>query len=165
MIRLIVAYDRQRGIAKQGFQPWKIPEDGTYFSQMTKSLGGNILVGSTTFKTLKGPLAGRTNYVLTSDKTPIDGVELVHDLSNFLKEYSQKDVWVVGGANVYGQVLELGLADELYITKIEADFGCNQFFPSFGDEFKLAEQSDLHEQNGFIFKYEVYSKTPTIPLC
>lgn len=159
MIRLIVAYDRQQGIAKQGFQPWKIPEDETYFSEMTKSLGGTILIGSTTFKTLKGPLSGRKNYVLTTDNTEIEGVELVHDLSKFLKDFTDKDLWVVGGANVYGQVLELGLADELYITKIEADFGCNQFFPAFGDAFKLIKQSDLHEQNGFIFKYEIYSKT------
>jgi dihydrofolate reductase len=77
MIRLIVAHDRQRGIAKQGFQPWKIPEDETYFSEKTKSCGGIILLGSTTYKTLKGPLPDRKNYVLTSDKTPIDGVELV----------------------------------------------------------------------------------------
>lgn len=159
MIRLIVAHDRQRGIAKQGFQPWKIPDDESYFSKKTKSCGGVVLVGSTTFKTLKGPLEGRKNYVLTSDNTPIDGVELVHDLSKFLKDYIDIDVWVVGGANVYGQVFELDLANELYITKIEADFGCNQFFPIVGDEFKLVEQSDLHEQNGFIFKYEVYSKT------
>jgi dihydrofolate reductase len=158
MIRLIVAHDRQRGIAKQGFQPWKIPEDETYFSEKTKSCGGIILLGSTTYKTLKGPLPDRKNYVLTSDKTPIDGVELVHDLDKFLKDYADKDLWVVGGANVYGQVLDLGLVDELYITTIEADFGCNQFFPTFGEEFKLVNESDLHEQNGFIFKYEVYAK-------
>jgi dihydrofolate reductase len=159
MIRMIVAHDRQRGIAKQGFQPWKIPQDEKYFSEKTKSFGAVILVGNTTFKTLNGPLPGRKNYVLTSNKTPIDGVELVHDLAKFLKAYADKDLWVVGGANVYAQVLELRLADELYITKIAADFGCNQFFPTFGDEFKLIEQSDLHEQNGFIFTYELYSKT------
>jgi dihydrofolate reductase len=160
MIRLIVAHDRQRGIAKQGFQPWYIPEDEAYFADKTKSAGAAVLMGSTTYKTLKGPLPDRTNYVLTSDKTPIDGVELVHNLDKFLREFtgSQKDLWVIGGSNVYSQVFEVGLVDEVYSTKIEADFGCNQFFPALSDQFQLLSQSDLHEQNGFIFSYEVYSQ-------
>ncbi len=158
MIRLIAAIDRQRGIAKQGFQPWFIPEDEQYFIQKTKSEGGIVLVGSTTFKTFKGPLVDRQNFVLTHDTEPIEGVELVHDLEKFLKDYQAKDLWVVGGANVFAQTIELGLADELYITKIEADFGCNQFFPEYEDTFTLTEQSDLREQNGFIFTYCKYAK-------
>jgi dihydrofolate reductase len=158
MIRLIVACDRQQGMAKDGFQPWKIPEDEAYFAEMTKSYGGKILVGSTTFRTFKVPLPGRTNYVLTSDKTPIEGVELVHNLEKFLKDYKEQDLWVIGGANVYCQIFELGLVDEIYITRIQADFGCNQFFPEFDEGFKLDNESDLHEQNGFIFTYQIYSK-------
>ena len=158
MIRMIVAYDRQRGLGKQGFQPWKIPEDEAYFAEKTKSLGATIIVGSTTYKTFKGPLVDRNNYVLTSDKTPIEGVELVHNLDHFLKDYADKDLWVIGGANVFGQVLEAGVVDEVYVTNIQADFGCTQFFPNLGEEFKLVSQSDLHEQNGFIFSYEVYAK-------
>src|SRR5665213_105571 len=105
MIRLIAALDRTRGIAKQGFQPWFIPEDTQSFKQLTKQYGGNVLVGSTTFKTFKGPMSERQNYVLTRDKTPIEGVELVHDLEPFLKQYQEKDLWVVGGANVFAQVI------------------------------------------------------------
>jgi len=162
MIRLIAAIDRKRGIAKQGFQPWFIPADGEYFGQQTKLYGAVILVGSTTFKTFSGPLTGRQNYVLTRDKTPIDGVELVHDLASFLKDYVTKDLWVIGGANVFAQIMELERADELYLTQIEADFGCNQFFPHFGDTYTLVEESDLHEQNGFIFTYNRYVKQSSI---
>ncbi|MDB5164741.1 MAG: dihydrofolate reductase [Candidatus Saccharibacteria bacterium] len=160
MIRLIVAIDRKRGIAKQGFQPWYIPEDEQYFSEQTKSLGAEILVGSTTYKTFGGPLPERQNHVLTSNRTPLDGAHLVHDLGAFLKEYNDggRDLWVIGGANLYAQVMEAGKADELYITHIEADFGCNQFFPEHEKNFSLAEQTELHEQNGFIFTYARYTK-------
>src|ERR1700691_3334961 len=127
MFRLIAAIDRKRGLAKQGFQPWFIPKDEHFFPEQTKSLGGVVLVGSTTFATFKEPLAGRQNYVLTHDDTPREGAELVHDLEKFLGEWQARDVWVVGGANVFAQVMELGRADELYLTHIEADFGCNQF--------------------------------------
>lgn len=156
MIRLIAAIDRQRGIAKQGYQPWSIPNDANYFTTQTKQFGANVLVGSTTFKTFKGPLPDRHNFILTRDKTPIEGTELVHNLEHFLKDYQDKDLWVIGGANVFSQVLELGKGDELYLTYIDADFGCNQFFPAFESDFSLAEQSELNEQNGFIFSYRRY---------
>ena len=158
MIRLIVAIDRRRGLAKQGFQPWYIPDDERYFNEHTKSYGGDILIGAITFKTLRQPLSERQNYVLTRDKNPIEGAELVHDLEKYLKDYQDRDLWVVGGANVFSQVIEADKADELYITHIEADFGCTQFFPEFVEKFELAEESDLHEQNGFIYKYAVYKK-------
>ncbi|MGC1177122.1 MAG: dihydrofolate reductase [Candidatus Saccharimonadales bacterium] len=158
MIRLIVACDRKRGMAKKGFQPWYIPEDEAYFTEETKKYGGNVLVGSTTFKTFHGPLAGRQNYVLTRDETPINGVELVHDLGGFLESLEGRDLWVIGGARVFAQVMEAGEADELYVTRIEADFGCNQFFPDYEANFQLVERGDLKEQNGFIFSFARYAK-------
>lgn len=158
MNRLIVAMDRKRGMAKQGIFPWYIPEDEEYYDKQTRTYGGNVLMGNTTFKTLHGPMPDRRNYVLTHDKTPISGVELVHDLDKFLKDFQDTDLWVIGGANVFSQVMQADRADELYITHIEADFNCNQFFPEYEQSFKLAEKSDLHEQNGFIFSYARYVK-------
>lgn len=160
MIRLIVASDRQRGLAKQGILPWHIPADVAYFAQKTKSDGAVVLMGSTTFKSMQRPLPERKNYVLTSDDSPISGVELIHHLENFLKDYrgDEQHLWAIGGANVFEQIFEAGLADELYITRIEADFGCTQFFPDFSDNFQLVSESDLQEQNGFLFTYQVYAK-------
>lgn len=158
MNRLIVAIDRKRGMAKQGIFPWHIPEDEKYYDESTKTRSGNVLMGNTTFKTLNGPMPDRQNYVLTHDKTPVAGVELVHDLDQFLRDFEDKDLWVIGGANVFAQVMQMGKAGELYITHIEADFNCNQFFPEYETGFKLAERSDLHEQNGFIFSYAKYVK-------
>lgn len=158
MIRLIVAMDQKQGIAKQGIQPWHIPEDAAYFRDQTKLYGGHVLVGSTTFKTFEHPLSDRQNYVLTHDKNPIEGAMLVHDLHKFLNEFKDRDLWVGGGANVFAQVLEMNMADELLVTAIEADFGCNQFFPPIPANFEHAEQSDLREQNGFIFTYNRFVK-------
>lgn len=158
MIRLIAAIDRNRGIGKNGGQPWYIPEDEAYFAQQTKSHGGHVLVGSTTFKTFHGPLADRQNYVLTRSKDTVDGAELVHDLEKFLDHFQDSDLWVIGGADVFSQVIGLERADELYLTKIEADFGCQQFFPPYEDRFSLVGEGELQEQNGFIFSYHRYAK-------
>lgn len=158
MIRLIAAIDRQRGLAKQGFQPWYIPEDEQRFTELTKQYNGHVLVGGTTFRTFHGPLADRDNYVLTRDKTPIEGVELVHDLKKFLAEFKNRDLWVIGGANVFTEVMELGRADELHLTHIDADFSCNQFFPEYAADFKLQQRTDKREQNGFNYTYAWYTR-------
>jgi dihydrofolate reductase len=160
MIRLIVAIDLKRGLARHGIMPWKIPEDEAYFTEQTKTHGGKVLTGGKTFRdTYKhGPLAGRTNYVLTRNKQPIKGVELVHDLNAWLDSKANEDIWVAGGADVFQQIIDAGKADELYITHIDADFGCDQFFPDYQAKFRLVKQSSVHSQNGFNFTYAVYAK-------
>ena len=161
MIRLIVAADRKLGLAKGGLQPWYIPEDEQYFTDQTKKYGGHVLYGKRTFELslLQRPLAGRQNYLLTHDRAAVDGVQVVNDLNKFLADFRDQDLWVIGGANLFSQVMQAGKADELYITHIQADFGCNQFFPAYEQAFKLADQSDLREQNGFIFTFARYAKS------
>jgi len=161
MIRLIVAMDRKRGIARHGSRPWDIPDDMAYFVEQTKSHGGVVLVGGTTFRNdLKGkPLAQRITYVLTKNNQPIHGVQLVHDLRRWFAGLGNQDVWVIGGANVYEQVMKADLADELYITQIDADLDCDQFFPEYEAKFHLDSQSEPHEQNGFHFTYSRYTRT------
>ncbi|HZL07846.1 MAG TPA: dihydrofolate reductase [Candidatus Dormibacteraeota bacterium] len=159
MIRLIVAVDRKLGLAKRGFQPWYIPDDEQYFAEKTKSYGGHVLIGKTTFQTFKhGSLTGRQNYVLTHSTDPIEGVTVVHDLNEFLEGFRDKDLWIVGGAKVFAEVMQAGKADELYITRIDADFGCDQFFPAYEQGFKLADRTEPQEQNGFTFTYARYTK-------
>jgi dihydrofolate reductase len=160
MMRLIVALDRRRGIAKHGFMPWSIPEDEQYFTDKTKSNGGLVLTGGTTFREAyqSKPLAGRQNYILTHDTTPIEGVTVVNDLDKFLQDFKDKDVWFAGGAKVFEQVIKTGQADELYLTRIDADFGCDQFFPEYEQAFKLIDKSEPREQNGFHFYYARYAK-------
>jgi len=159
MIRLIAAIDRKRGLAKAGVMPWNIPEDEAFFTEQTKAFGGNVLSGGVTFRNTykNGPLAKRQNFVLTRNPAPIEGVVVVNDLKKFLTEFKD-ELWVAGGSIVFDEVMTAGYADELYLTHIEADFGCDQFFPTYKDEFKLAEQSEEHEQNGFHFTYARYLK-------
>ena len=160
MIRFIAAIDRKRGIAKHGGLPWYIPEDEKFFTAQTKTFGGNVLTGGKTFRdTYKGkPLVGRQNYILTHKDTPIEGVIIVHDLNKLLEEFKDKDLWVSGGAEVFKEIIDAGKADELYLTHIDADFGCDQFFPEYEDNFKKTEESEIREQNGFKFTYAKYKR-------
>lgn len=162
MIRLIAAIDRKRGIGKHGGLPWSIPEDAKFFTDQTKTHGGHVLTGAATWHGTyhDKPLADRHNYLVTHDTKPVKGAELVNDLPKFLRDFqdSGKDLWISGGAGVFEQVMELGYADELYLTHIDADFGCDRFFPEYEKDFKLVERSKPREQNGFHFYYTTYTK-------
>jgi len=160
MIRLLAATDRKLGIAKKGVLPWCIPEDEKYFTDQTKTLGGHVLTGGVTFRvTYHGPLKDRHNYILTRDPTPIPGTTVVNDLKKFLDDFKQDDLWVAGGAAVFNEVMDLGRAEVLYLTHIDADFGCDRFFPEFNKEdYVLTSQSEPREQNGFHFYYAVYTR-------
>lgn len=158
MIIFIAAIDRERGIAKHGGMPWFIPEDEQYFTAQTKTRGGNVLTGGKTFRdTYKSkPLVDRQNYILTRQDEPIEGATVVHDLMKLLDEFKDKDLWISGGAEVFKEIMDAGKVDELYLTHIDADFGCDQFLPAYEDEFKKIEESEVREQNGFKFTYAKY---------
>jgi dihydrofolate reductase len=160
MIRLIAALDRSRGMAKNGIMPWNIPDDEAYFTAKTKSLGGNVLTGGVTFReAYKGkPLADRQNFILTHGADPIEGATVVNDLDEFLRDFND-ELWVAGGAKVFESLITR--ADELYLTHIDADFGCDQFFPEYEDGFELVEKDRLKQQNGFNYVYAVYRRKAT----
>ncbi len=155
MIRLISAIDRKRGIAKGGVQPWCIPSDERYFYEQTTKNGGVILMGQKTFEAIGHPLKERQNFVLTRQERTGEGITYVQDLDKFFNE-QKSDVWIIGGESLFAQGIVV--ADELYLTSIEADFGCDQFFPEYEHVFDLQETSELHTDNGFIFCYKVYKK-------
>jgi dihydrofolate reductase len=157
MIRIIVAVDAKNGIAKQGVQPWSLPGDEAYFSRMTKSRGAKVLMGHRTFEVIGKPLANRRNIVVSNSAFPESGIEMVSDITGLLLNYTlEKDIWVIGGEKVYEQAIIM--AKELYITKINTDFKCDQFFPAYESLFSCTYQSEMQEENGLTYCYTHYAK-------
>ena len=154
MIRHIVAFDKNRGIAKNGVQPWKLPTDEKYFSDMTKTYGGILLMGRTTFEVIGRPLVGRQNYVASRQADfVVEDVTVVHDIDAFLNDH--QDVWVIGGAEIYAATLSR--TDELYITEIDADFGCDVFYPEFTEHFQIVDQGQLRHENNLNYRFNRYT--------
>jgi dihydrofolate reductase len=155
MIRHMVAIDNQRGIAKNNKLPWKLPTDEQYFTDMTKTHGGIVLMGRTTYEeTVLKPLEGRQNFVLTHDPDyHAVGATTVTDVYAFLDMYPE--VWVIGGAKVFESTLTR--ADELYITEIEADFDCDTFYPEFATMFELRKKGEPRTENGLSYRFNLYT--------
>ncbi|HET6925046.1 MAG TPA: dihydrofolate reductase [Candidatus Saccharimonadales bacterium] len=153
MIRHLVAVDSKRGIAKNGVQPWKLPGDEAYFTEMSKRYGGNVLMGRTTYDVIGHPLPERRNFVASRHMSETDGVQVVQDIDAFLAAFPE-DIWVIGGADIYRATMEQ--AEELYVTEIEADFDCDRFYPVIGAEFRLDRRSQVQIENRYRYTYAVY---------
>ena len=147
MIIGIVAVDRNLAIGKGGKLPWHYSADMKFFKQTT--IGNAIVMGRRTWATLKGPLPGRQNIMLTRNgdlKVPA-GVTVMNDAEAVLKfaETLDTHLFVIGGAAVYKALsphIERWIVTEVPLSVAEAD----TFMPAnFLDGFAEYEVRQLDE--------------------
>ena len=122
MIKLIVAVDNNFGIGYKNDLLFKIPEDLKRFKQLTT--GHFVVMGRKTFESLPNALPERTNVIITrSDKYKPENPTVIveNDISKIISHYlstgqQDKDMWVIGGAEIYKQFLPY--AEQVYLTMI-----------------------------------------------
>ncbi|MCV6588781.1 MAG: dihydrofolate reductase [Marinobacterium sp.] len=134
-LAIIVAQAQNRTIGINNKLPWRLPEDMKYFKHVT--MGKPIIMGRKTFDSIKRPLPGRTNIVITRDQNwQHDGVRVVHSLSDACELAEsicliegQHEAMVIGGSEIYNQAL--ADCDRLYLTQVYADIAGDAYFPAF----------------------------------
>jgi dihydrofolate reductase len=151
--KAIAAMSLNRVIGAGNKIPWHIPEDFKWFKKLTT--GHVIVMGRKTFDSIGKPLPNRTTIVLTRSPQPIPGVQTVPDLAHINPDnadFTGREVFICGGAEVYRQALPL--CSDLYLTLVKRTVEGDVFFPPFEDEFELvyevldsAEFKILHYKN------------------
>lgn len=122
MIKLIVAVDSNYGIGYRNSLLFRVKEDLQRFRELTT--GHFVIMGRKTYESLPKPLPERTNVVITRNPkyNPKDlSVIVVSDIERILSHYldtgqQEKDLWIIGGGDVYKQFLPH--ADEIHLTMI-----------------------------------------------
>lgn len=157
MIRFIVAIDTHRGMANEQGIPWQgqLPTDTHFYRDETE--GHTMLMGYNTYlEYTKAPPKRRSVVAVAPGTPPLrPGFETVTDARKFLQETTE-DIWVIGGAGMFTETLDL--ADELYITQLQAEFPCTKFFPEFHKQFELALESAPKTENGITFTMQIWRK-------
>ncbi|MDR2087325.1 MAG: dihydrofolate reductase [Dysgonamonadaceae bacterium] len=128
LISIIAALGRNSEIGKGNNLLCHLPADLKHFKEITS--GHTVIMGRKTFESLpNGALPNRRNIVLSRDKNrKFEGAEVHASLFAMLQLIDEEEVFVIGGARIYEQVLPV--AGKLYLTKIDADFpGADVFFP------------------------------------
>jgi len=122
-----------RVIGAQGKIPWRLSEDLKFFKRTT--LGHVILMGRKTYESLGKPLPGRENWVVSSRSIP--GVRVIHDLREIAEPGGGRELFLIGGAQLYGELLQK--CSELFLTLVKREVAGDTFFPPFESTFRLEE--------------------------
>lgn len=162
MTHIVVAYDKNRAIGRDGELPWagKLPHDMARFKELTK--GASVIMGRKTYESLPEqarPLPGRENIVLTLSQKAITGAVVARSLDEALKHASRRPI-IIGGESIFAQALPL--TDTIFATEIDTVVtGADTYFP----EINLSdwEQHDrvfypADNKNAFVHSFVTYER-------
>jgi dihydrofolate reductase len=123
-IVLVVAVADNGVIGADGAIPWRLKTDLARFKALT--INKPVVMGRKTFLSLRRPLPGRTNIVMTRDanfRKP--GAVVTTSLADALDVAKgdalrrfATEIAVIGGAEIYAQWM--GAADRLEVTEVHA---------------------------------------------
>ena len=157
-MKAIVAVDNNWGIGRNNQLLFSIPTDMKFFRQTT--LNKVVVMGANTLKSFPNasPLKNRTNVVLSTTIKRDDCVvfDSKEKLLNFIGSLNSDDVFVIGGAKVYSELLDY--CDEVLVTKVFANGDADVFFPNLDkmSNWKMVLSSLEQVDNGYSFAFTTY---------
>ena len=176
-VSIIVAIDEKRGIGKNNELLFKISEDLKRFKKLTR--GHAVIMGIKTYESIVSyngkHLPGRLNIVLSRTKDRSDQTDYnsplatATNLSTALKyaeeweqahfsEEKTREVFILGGEQIFKQALEENLVDRIYLTKVNGEYHADAFFPDYENlGFKTKEREDK-ESDGYIYSFITLKK-------
>lgn len=130
MVSIIVAVGNKGVIGLKNQLLWHISADLKRFKAITT--GHAIIMGRKTFESIGKPLPNRQNIVISHNPINFLGVLHASSLEEALKMTQDKEVFVIGGGEIYRQALPL--ANRIYLTRVWQDYNADTFFPEIGME-------------------------------
>ena len=154
-IYLLAAVAANGIIGAGGGLPWRLPEDLQHFKRLT--MGHPIIMGRRTWESLKGPLPGRENIVVTRNKGyQAAGAAVANSLEAALALCTDEPVvFVIGGSQLFAE--SLPIAAGLVMTEIHRDFEGDTWFPEYNRSRWKESQREQHvTADGMKFDFVLY---------
>jgi dihydrofolate reductase/thymidylate synthase len=172
---IVVAADAERGIGKDGDLPWHLPGDLAYFKALTTETStpgkrNAVIMGRKTWESIPPrfrPLQRRLNAVVTRQPGYAipDGVVRADSLDDALRQVTApplaatvERVFVVGGGAIYAEAITHPACARVYLTRIEASFSCDTFFPALDDAYCLESRSEPRSDGAVRYAFELHSR-------
>jgi dihydrofolate reductase len=170
-IVLIVAVAENGVIGANGAIPWRLKSDMQRLKAMT--IGKPVVMGRKTFVSLRRPLPGRTNIVVTRDASfRAPGAVVTTSFADAravatgdaLRRFAT-EIAVIGGAEIYAQWI--GSADRLELTEVHARPAGDTYFAAIdpADWQEVARvQNPAGPDDSVAFSYVTYIRRPASPM-
>lgn len=157
MITLIAAMETGGGIGLDNALPWRLPADMAHFKRTT--MGKPVIMGRKTYESIGRALPGRRNITVT--RNPLwyaTRADTCRSLAEALELVAGEDVFVIGGAQVYEEAMQV--ADTLVITHLKSSFECDAFFPAIEPAIwaETAREEGYSLENGYGYAFVTYKR-------
>ena len=161
-MNIIVAVDEKWGIGYKNELLVRIPADQRFFRETTT--GNVVIMGRKTLESFPGgqPLKNRTNIVITSKEDyQLKDAIVVHSVEEALeqvKDVPRKNVYVIGGASIYEQMLSL--CDTAHVTKVNYTYQADTYFPDLDEmpEWEITGESEEQTYYDLEYTFVKYEK-------
>ena len=139
MINIIIASSTNDVIGKDNSLPWYLPADLKYFKELTTN--NVIIMGRKTYESIGKPLPNRISIVITRNSDYMkpefpDNVIICHSIGDAitLAKEKNKEIFIIGGADIIKQSLSNLLVDRIYLTRIHENFEGDTFLDPIHEE-------------------------------
>jgi len=162
MLSHIVAASENNIIGIKNGLPWHLPADFKYFKN--KTWGMPVIMGSSTYESMKKDLPGRINIVVTNktDWHPAN-VFISHSINDAIEKANESDaneIFIIGGGKVFRETI--GLIDRIYLTRVHTTVDGDTSYPELDKtkwKLKSEESHPADEKNNYPFTFEIWEKT------
>ena len=161
MVIIIAAIGSNNALGKDNDLIWYLPADLKRFKKTTT--GFPIIMGRKTYESIGRPLPNRTNIIVTRNADyHQDGCIVKSSLEEAVESVANEEhAFIIGGAQIYNQAIEQGLADRLDITLVQESFEADVYFPEFDKmEWELISREDFDkdEKNPHNYSFLQFKK-------
>ena len=189
-LELIVAVERNGGIGQNNRLPWSLPSEFAYFLRMTQNpVAGKrhaVIMGRYTWISIPPkarPWKNSINFILSQTMSQADVAaehpqdvyvypefqQIIERICSDALRHEIDRVWVLGGSAIYAEAMRSPHFHRLYITKIDAHFPCDVFFPEFHEnQLQIVDDDQVPRgvqlDNGVEYRVFVYQTKGVGPL-
>lgn len=169
LISIVVAASENDVIGADGGIPWRLPDDQQHFKRLT--LGHCMVMGRGTYDSIGRPLPGRTTIVVSRNSAwSAPGTTRAGSLDEALdhaRALGDDEVFVVGGADIYG--LALKISNRLHLTRVHAEIEGDVRFADLAalerGGWKLVEETPhpIDERHAHSFTIQRWERSESAP--
>ena len=169
-ITLVAAMSLNRVIGNKGQLPWRLPADLARFKRLT--MNHAVIMGRKTFDSIRKPLPGRSNIVITRQRDwRSPSVTVAHDLDEAKSQakeldartHHQGEIMILGGAEIYRQ--SMPLAHRIHLTVVELECEGDAHFPDIDpSQWKLLhdEPHPADDRNPYVMQFQEWERISAV---
>jgi dihydrofolate reductase len=142
-MKLIAAVAENRVIGKGDRMPWDLPHEYEHYRRIIADQ--TVIMGRRSYEIFGKDLTSRHAVVVTRsvDKESLEGAIVCHSLKEAVDQAESlgREVYVNGGASIYGQALPM--VDEMDLSIVKGKFEGDAYFPEFEESaWRIVERVD-----------------------